>query len=119
MNKTYTFCCKRCGNIFESAGDPDFCEDCRKIVYHPAKKKTCVTRKLCNVCGRSFVTTAAKRIICPECRSRTAAESEYTINRPVKKPKKRTMPDIVTAVRQAQSEGLSYGEYIAKYGDRS
>lgn len=116
MNKTYTFCCKRCGSIFESTGDPDFCEDCRKIVYDTHKRRIYAVRKQCEVCGTDFIAASNAFRVCPECR---AVMNCRRVQQDHKPKKKRTQPDIATAVKLAQAAGLSYGEYMAKYGGRS
>lgn len=114
MDKTYTFCCKRCGDIFESTGEPDFCESCRKIVYSAQKKRVYAVKKQCEVCGAEFITMGNAKRVCPECRA--FAQNHRAKHTPEKPKPKRTQNDIVNAVKQAQEMGLTYGEYMAKYG---
>lgn len=68
-------------------------------------------RKRCKVCKKHFITSKEFRTFCSlECKEQVERYKR------LKKPrKKRCNMSIDEIVRNALSEGLSYGQYVAKY----
>ena len=90
--------------------------------------------KSCAVCGKIFQPSRVNHLYCcPECseiarrersmiynrnenaKRREIRAQEKELRKPVLKPS--TMPDILVIMKKADEMDLSYGEYVALYGD--
>lgn len=113
----HIYCCDRCGTIFESETDEDYCESCRAL-FRRSRPRTAVYLHECEVCGRKYRSKSKTpaRPLCPDCK---AAEQHMNAERlsPPKRAARRTQPaeSIADICRLAELYGMTYGEYVAKY----
>ena len=114
--ENHIYCCNRCGTIFESERDEDFCESCRAL-FRRSRPRTSVYLHECELCGKKYRSKSKTpaRTICPDCK---AAEQRMKADR-LSPPKilRRTQPaeSISEICRQAELHGMTYGEFVAKY----
>lgn len=129
--------CQVCGKPF-IAGQKRamFCsEPCREInkqeKYEEHKRNVQKKRleekekivKKCPICGKEFHPERITGVYCSkECAGigncqKACAASRRQREREALKPKKKKLDNITEIQRKAQAAGLSYGQYIAKYGD--
>ena len=74
--------------------------------------------KKCSRCGLMMKNVHPQRKYCPECAKDVQREISKQINREKSKAKsrrKQSMTDIVEINKRARQEGLTYGQYVAKY----
>ena len=113
----HIYCCNRCGTIFESPADEDYCESCRAL-FRRSRPRTAVYLHECGVCGRKYRSKSKTpaRPLCPDCK---AAEQRMNAERlsPPKRAARRAQPaeSIADICRLAELYGMTYGEYVAKY----
>ena len=106
--------CPTCGKEFERIGAKKFCSvKCRKK-YNSQKPKSeeYKSPKLfeCGWCGLFFQSRKKEEYCCDECRKKGE-------NRKRKRAKKKFGLNSIDAIAiAARKEGLSYGQYVAKYG---
>lgn len=111
----YEHICVICGKPFTSARPDSKCCS-RECKYEKAKQyarahKT-EMKKTCPECGKTFVTTNPDRKYCSfECGRQHANE----VRREKRNPKVKDA-DIREIVRRANEMGVSYGEYVARWG---
>lgn len=89
--------------------------------------------KTCKICGKEFLAKSYKATMCSsECRKirnleiareqnerRKAMNAEKAKQSKVRKPKEKTNRDKITEIAiAARKEGLTYGQYVAKYMGR-
>ena len=105
--------CSTCGFITEIPYEMIF--DTSK--YHKELREIRKSAGLCTDCGAR--PALPNHTVCDVCNAKRRKYAEGTKSirydevRPVKKKKAMTMDEIVAA---AYKEGLSYGQYVAKYG---
>ena len=117
--------CKYCGEKIKIHFGKQtlFCSDkCRKAYYYRYGR----TNKKCAVCGQEL--TGRKRSYCStECARKAKSKYEYEYHKDqYKKPKaeatskkrgRRKKTDPIAEINaKARAEGLSYGQYVGKYG---
>lgn len=71
-------------------------------------------QKTCLICGKSFIGLVQQKYCCKECammaNKRCQQESK------VRRQHKKTNASLIDIVRKSKEEGLTYGQYVAKYG---
>lgn len=74
-------------------------------------------KKQCKYCGEKFIAFSNGKIYCSaECKSAALKIVRLKIAKPRPKKKKgSTHNSIVEIQKRAQAEGLTYGQYVAKY----
>lgn len=102
--------CKYCGKEFTSTHNSQkYCTvECRDKARHNKRLGTRVFE--CEFCGELFEADAKRRFCTVECRRK--AESARKKKRKPKKPKL----SLEQVAKLSREEGLSYGEYVKKYG---
>lgn len=102
--------CPVCNKAFIGANCAKYCSaKCRKTAARKRKQKEVAERILiCAYCGATFQ-SAKKRKYCELCQEK---------NRRKRKPRERVKPklSIEEVAKLSREEGLSYGEYVKKYG---
>lgn len=121
----HIYCCERCGGIFESVKTEAFCEECRKSLSTPTAR-VLTYQHTCTRCGTEYVSKSAtgkycsvcRRIVANEQKARWAYEQEakYGKPEPPKRKAKKGNAGIAEIVKKATAMGLSYGEYVSKFG---
>lgn len=96
--------CKKCGKGFvEKNKSFRYCPECRR------KRDGHIT--VCEVCGKEFRQYSnGRNIMCRECR---ALDGTYKLPERVM-----TTESVKDANRKAAQKGMSYGQYMARYGKR-
>ena len=108
--------CPVCGNEFEKAGAKKFCSaKCRKARNKENIRKNHQVYKSpkrfeCGWCGLFFESKKKEDYCCEECRQKGENRKRSRGRRT-----KNTLSIDAIAVA-ARKEGLSYGQYVAKYG---
>ena len=105
--------CGQCGKVFVTTNhNQKYCSvECRDKAYKEKPYKPLGTRVFeCEFCGELFEADAKRRFCTPECR-RKAEQGKKKIRKP-KKPKL----SLIDVAKLCREEGLSYGQYVAKYG---
>ena len=113
--------CLYCGKEFkiQLRSNEKYCSaDCRKL-YHRYKDKP---PKYCAVCGKEF--KGRSYYYCSdECRQKVIEQRQKNRNRnehkkvEVKPKKRKKLKYTIEQVQKlARAEGLSYGQFVAKYG---
>ena len=98
--------CPICKNNFETDRNAKmYCSDeCLKI----SKRKSERTF-VCENCEKEFKSIRKRKFCTPTCR-------DYSAGRvPVKKGKKKKTASLSDILTKAKEEGLTYGQYVAKY----
>ena len=72
------------------------------------------SKKSCFICGNSFIGIAQQKYCCKECAMMANKRSQQESQ--VRRRHKKANADLVDIVRKAIEEGLTYGQYVAKYG---
>lgn len=102
--------CPVCNKAFIGANSATYCSaKCRKTAAKKRKQKEIAERRLtCAYCGAVFQ-SAKKRKYCELCQEK---------DRRKRKPRERVKPKlyIEDIAKLSRGEGLSYGEYVKKYG---
>ena len=112
----YEHICVICGKPFTSARPDSKCCS-RECKYEKAKEYAKAERKVhkektCPVCGTIFTASSPERKYCSMvCARRHANE----VRREKRNPKVKDA-DIREIVRRANEMGVSYGEYVARWG---
>lgn len=72
----------------------------------------------CKICGKPVEVKSPNVKYCDECRRKGEEEAiKYAYQKRVEQMRaKRNGPSIEEVVREANKEGLSYGQYVAKHG---
>lgn len=109
------FVCKDCGNEYKSTAEKSqYCDDCKQKRRNKQREFRCID------CGKTFYSTACAAARCESCRKarkqmqdneRYSGAIHY---RPEQKP-----ATITEVVKAAAAMGLSYGDYIRKYGGQN
>ena len=106
--------CPQCGKEFEKTNAQKFCSAKCRQKYNRAKwrKKTYKAVKIfeCGWCGLFFQSGKKAEYCCEECRQKGENRKRNRGRR-----SKNTLSIDAIAVA-ARKEGLSYGQYVAKYG---
>ena len=103
--------CKRCGKKFETDRNAKkFCSKQCRIVYTYYGKKQ--TEWECASCGKMFYSERKRKYCKPDCSRQNYIKPKP--DRTQTKPK-HTLAELNALAR---SEGLSYGQYLSKYGYR-
>lgn len=115
--------CKYCGKEMQvSFRHRVFCSDeCSKAYYKRASRKN----KNCEICGGALV--GNQRKYCSACKAIAKSKYEYEYHKDQYKkpkveatPKKRGRRKKITPIAEinakARAEGLTYGQYVGKYG---
>lgn len=71
------------------------------------------TDKQCVICGKLLVNVAPGTKYCPECR-----ETVYKSAHDGDRKRRKQARSLADAAKKAADVGMSYGQYIAKYGDK-
>ena len=73
--------------------------------------------KKCSRCGLMMKNVHPQRKYCPECAKDVQREISKQFNQEKRKTKirKQSTTDIVEINKRARQEGLTYGQYVAKY----
>lgn len=105
--------CKYCGKEFTTDNHRQkYCTvECRDKAYKEKRFKPLGTRVFeCEFCGELFEADSKRRFCTPECRLK--------YERGKRKPKKTKKPKLSLnqVAKLSREEGLSYGQYCAKYG---
>lgn len=112
--KPKTKICKICKKEFTTShGGRVYCsEECRKKGHYEACKPKPLGRRVfkCEFCGNNFEADAKRKFCTKECRE-NAERARKRKNKP-KKPKL----SLNKIAKLSREEGLSYGQYVAKYG---
>jgi predicted nucleic acid-binding Zn-ribbon protein len=136
MADTWYYCCTRCGEIFESETEEQLCPSCREVMTKSAKHREAVTfPKPCEICGETFAAKSPQARFCPACRVERRREQSKewdSRNSEIRKAKQleryytakardKSLPakpavSIAERCRQAAEMGLTYGQYMAKFG---
>ena len=115
--ENHIYCCNRCGTIFESPVDEDYCESCRAL-FRRSRPRTAVYLHECGVCGRKYRSKSKTpaRPLCPDCKAAEQREKADRLS-PPKRAARREQPaeSIADICRLAALNGMTYGEYVAKY----
>ena len=114
----HIYCCNRCGTIFESETDEDYCESCRAL-FRRSRPRTAVYLHECGVCGRKYRSKSKTpaRPLCPDCKAAEQRMSAERLSPSPKKPApapKLTIADIDSLARE---RGISYGRAVALMED--
>lgn len=73
--------------------------------------------KVCMMCFREFLTKSHRAECCPECRTRRMYDVQAEYRRRKKEAKKAKQVSRISEIAAlAAAEGMSYGQYVAKYG---
>lgn len=107
--------CACCGTEFEPRNNAvKFCSSKCRIQKHKELHKLSVLRSFniskytCKQCGKEFKSKVKKDFCCAGC------ENIYAANR--KERNRKNASEIVKLNDLARKEGLTYGQYMAKYG---
>lgn len=108
--------CEHCG-IDLPKGRTKYCsKKCSDAAFSKMNRKN----KICEVCGKELV--ERQKFYCsPECakEARRSNKNEQC-RKPKSEPKKKGRPKKVVSVveicKRAKEEGLTYGQYVGKYG---
>ena len=105
--------CKHCGKEFDTdKNSQTYCSvKCRKLERRKnARVEHAQTLPgICAFCGAKFTGDRKKKYCCDDCRIRH--------NKRLKpKPRNKPAQSIADINALARAEGLSYGQYVAKYG---
>lgn len=79
-------------------------------------------KAVCDVCGKEFEANGPAKYCCESCRNiggkirKTIREQEKASKKEKKKIKKQQQAELSIAARKARKAGMSYGQYVAKYG---
>lgn len=106
--------CLYCGKYFKPKSDHDyFCkESCRhSFNLYGEKQTTCV----CIYCGKTFETKRRKKYCSRECYLLRNGHMSDKQAKPKKTKGKKKIMTIAEINEAARSEGLTYGEYVARY----
>ena len=110
MNTPAVINCKMCGDEFTRTSNSNkYCDKCKKRIKERKKAKKIYTCQ-CKNCGKIF-DSKTKKDYC-----NTACEESYNqINKPVAKTVNggKSLDEMAKLCRM---EGLSYGQYLTKYG---
>ena len=105
--------CPVCKKVFIGANCAKYCSaKCRKTAAKQRKQKEIVERRLtCAYCGAVFQSAKKRKYCCEECQRRACGVLK-------RKPRERVKPklSIEEIAKLSREEGLSYGEYVKKYG---
>jgi len=121
--------CKTCGTIFETErGYRDFCDSCRVPYKKPEvlpKPQLKYKPRKCKFCGAVIKQPKKAQRVCDECRTpakrKSNAERFRAIQQRVAEAQRKAQPQkpaltIEEVNRMALSMGLTYGQFMAKYG---
>jgi hypothetical protein len=113
--------CKFCGNSFATRHSTQLycCKSCSSQAFADLKAELAtgeaITHRLkCNFCGKPFTNKRRKSYCSNECRLMANGRCA----RPKPKDKKAEKPKVSIAevCVLARQQGLTYGQYVAKYG---
>ena len=113
--------CEDCGNEFTviATSKAKVCEECKK------KHRNIEREYICTDCGKPFTTIATYAFRCPDCRRERANRQKAKRGRdqrysdklpPLPRIKKQKPSSLAEITKKAAEMGLTYGEYVAKYG---
>lgn len=71
-------------------------------------------QKTCLVCGKSFIGLVQQKYCCKKCA--TMAYNRNQQERQERRRRKKANADLIDIARKSREEGLTYGQYVAKYG---
>ena len=106
--------CKQCGKEFTSDQNAQiYCsaacrEEHREAIKQMVAENHTTRHFVCRWCGKEFEATTYRKFCCEACKK------EFHSKR--KPNNKKNMKNIVKINELARKEGLSYGQYVAKYG---
>jgi predicted nucleic acid-binding Zn ribbon protein len=120
--------CKYCGKVIKIkfGKQSAYCSTECRLAYYTNLHRTNTT---CAVCGGPL--SGRNRKYCsPECKKKETSRLQYLKNREayksskpkaeskavVKKRRDKARKDLLKIVKKATEEGLTYGQYVAKYG---
>ena len=124
MSEMHVFCCERCGDIFEAETEQAFCKDGRKALAQPTARVT-IYEHICTRCGKKYDSRKAQGKYCPDCRpivcnqqkmEWAARNGKYDYEPAPKKRITKGNEGITDIVKKAAALGMSYGQYMSKYG---
>lgn len=98
--------CPICKNNFETDRNAKrYCSDeCHKKSLQKPERTF-----VCECCGKDFKSVRKRRFCEPACRDYSAGRA------PVEKGKKKKTASLSEVLAKAKAEGLTYGQYVAKY----
>lgn len=105
--------CEHCGKEFVTTNhNQKYCSvECRQKAYKEKPYKPLGTRVFeCEFCGELFEADIKRKFCTPECRLKYERGKRKT-----RKPKKPKLT-LEQVAKLSREEGLSYGQYCAKYG---
>lgn len=79
-------------------------------------------KAVCDVCGKEFEASGPAKYCCDTCRNtgskmrKTIREQGKASKKEKKKIKKQQQAELSIAAMKARKAGMSYGQYVAKYG---
>lgn len=111
--------CPVCGKEFSPAtGNQHYCtKDCAAAARRAYRSRPAV-ELVCPVCGKSFVKHHGQQKYCtPECRERNE-KGDFYLDMPqrVYKSPGGNQGGIAAVAAQARAAGMTYGQYVSKYG---
>ena len=71
-------------------------------------------QKTCLICGTSFIGLVQQKYCCKECAMMANKRSQQESQ--VRRRRKKANTSLNDIARKSKEEGLSYGQYVAKYG---
>ena len=110
MRKTKKICCF-CKKEYEGDNASIYCSaECRRAMEKKRKEKEIANRaQICAFCGVVFYSDRRKKYCCDKCRDKANGKRSA-------KPRKKAKMSIEEVAKLCRKEGLSYGQYVAKYG---
>ncbi len=116
--------CVICGKPFDGSRNKKYCShECALKARRETHKRQLKERGgrnvgdiiTCPTCGKNFLYSSGhKKYCCVECKNK--AQKMRTDEAAPARPRKKRAKTIVDIIRAAKAEGLSYGEYVSKYG---
>ena len=104
--------CPNCGKTFETDKHQQkhCCVGCRReYTYKNTHKKNNLKTIICAFCGEAFNTLRKRKYCCKTCTQRAQGKSAA-------KRSHKILPLSLEAIAKVcRDEGLSYGQYVAKY----
>lgn len=115
--------CRECGKTFLAKNKKRiYCDDCgiarhREAARLRQQQQRKSHEKICAVCGKVFQTQHGQAKYCSiECATKARNAREYVARPKVKEASKPKKTNIREVVAEAERLGLTYGQYVARYG---
>ena len=115
------FVCKDCGNEYKSTAEKSqYCDDCKQKRRNKKREFRCMD------CGKTFYSTACAAARCEACRKarKQMQDNERYSGAIHYRPEPKKIPykkptTITEVVKAAAAMGLSYGDYVRRYGGQN